>query len=167
MDQNDVVYTIENQCLFLKMLGSIRHTVCSNLDALTRKVIKQDEVDKFVIDLRETTYLDSTSLGIIARMARYAKGKSGQKIVLVSINEDVNQILNSEQFGSIAKIVENWDKLPEKYFKSELFLKEKIPDRDLLIESHQELAKINEDNRKKFTAVIESLEKKYKKKNKK
>jgi hypothetical protein len=103
---------------------------------------------------------------MIARMARYMKKKSDDKLVLISINEDINQILNSVQFGSVANIVEKWKNLPEQFFESELFAKPIKSSREMIIQSHKELAQINEDNRKKFTAVIESLEKKYKQKNK-
>ena len=147
-------------------MGAIRHTLCGSLDTLVRKVIEQDEVEKCVIDLRQTSYLDSTSLGIIARMARYMKEKSGEKLILISINEDVNQILNSVQFDSIANIVDKWELLPEQFLESDQFAKQIQSHREMIIESHQELTRINEDNRKKFTALIESLEKKYKQEDK-
>jgi anti-anti-sigma factor len=166
MDQDKVLYAIENRCLYLKMTGAIRHLHCASLDTLLREVTEQDQVDTFVVDLRQATYLDSTSLGMIARMARYMKKKSDDKLVLISINEDINQILNSVQFGSVANIVEKWKNLPEQFFESELFAKPIKSSREMIIQSHKELAQINEDNRKKFTAVIESLEKKYKQKNK-
>ena len=63
MDQNKVLYALENRCLYLKMIGSIRHTVCTNLDSIVRQVIDQDQVDQFVVDLRSAVFLDSTSLG--------------------------------------------------------------------------------------------------------
>lgn len=166
MDQNKVLYAIRNRCLYLILMGAIRHTLCGSLDTLVRKVIEQDEVEKCVIDLRQTSYLDSTSLGIIARMARYMKEKSGEKLILISINEDVNQILNSVQFDSIANIVDKWELLPEQFLESDQFAKQIQSHREMIIESHQELTRINEDNRKKFTALIESLEKKYKQEDK-
>lgn len=166
MDQNKIIYAIENRCLYLKMIGAIRHLQCASLDVLFHKVTEQDQVDKFVVDLRQATYLDSTSLGMIARMARYMRKKSDDKLVLISIDKDVNQILNSVQFGSVANIVDKWKNLPEKYFETSLITKPIQSLREMIIQSHQELSQINEDNRKKFAAVIESLEKKYKQKNK-
>lgn len=148
------------------MSGAIRHTLCTNLDILICNVIRQEEVDEFVIDLRPATYLDSTSLGLIARMARYMKDKSDEKLVIISLNEDVNQILNSVQLDSIANIVDSWKNLPEQFIDSELITEQVQSNREMIIKSHQELAKINEDNRKKFTAVIESLEKNYKQESK-
>jgi len=162
MDNNKVLYTIKNRCLYLNMTGAIRHTLCSSLDILVRKVIEQEEVDKFVIDLRPATYLDSTSLGLIARMARHMKEKSSEKLVLISTNDDVNQILTSVQFSSIANIFDKWKDLPEKFLEVEVFAEEVQSHREMIMKSHQELATIHEDNRKKFNAVIQSLEKKQK-----
>lgn len=166
MDQNKVLYAIENRCLYLKMTGAIRHLQCASLDVLFRKVTEQDQVNKFVVDLRQATYLDSTSLGMIARMARYMKKKSDDKLVLISINKDVNQILNLVQFSSVANIVDKWENLPEKFFETDQIIKPIQSLREMIIQSHQELSQINENNRKKFITVIESLEKKYKQKNK-
>ena len=165
MDQNKILYAIENRCLYLNFTGKIRHTVCTSLDLLIRNSVEQDEVDKFVIDLRSAIYLDSTSLGLLARMARYMKNKSDEKLIIISTNEDVNQILNSVQFGSIANIIDKWNNLPEKFSDLELIAEQVRSSREMIIKSHQELIQINEDNRKKFTSVIESLEKKYKREN--
>ena len=166
MDQNNVLYAIENRCLYLVMTGAVRHTLCTNLDILLRKVMDKDDVDKFVIDLRPATYLDSTSLGLIARMARYMNKKKSGRLVLISTNDDVNQILNSVQFESIATIVDNWKNLPDTFCETEDYSEQVQSHRDLVLKSHQELAQINEVNRKKFAEIIQSLEKKYKKKSK-
>ncbi|HES59304.1 MAG: STAS domain-containing protein [Calditrichaceae bacterium] len=163
MDLHKIMFAIDNRCLYLKMMGAIRHTLCASLDILIRNLIEQSTIDKFVIDLRPAVYLDSTSLGLIARMARHMKTKTNEKIVLISTNADVNEILSSVQFGSIANIVDTWENLPEPFYETELFAEQVQAHREMIIKSHQELAKINEDNRKKFTAVIKSLEKKYQK----
>lgn len=157
MDQNKVLYALENRCLYLKMIGSIRHTVCTNLDSIVRQVIDQDQVDQFVVDLRSAVFLDSTSLGIIARMARYMK-KSSEKPVLISTNDDVNEILNSIRFNSIAQIVKGSEYFPEKLFDSDLYTEQIRPHHDIILESHHELTKIHKNNKNKFDAVIKSLE---------
>jgi len=166
MERNKIFYAIKNRCLYLKLSGTIRHTSCASLEILIRNGIEQEEIDKFVVDLRPATYLDSTSLGLLARMARHMREKSGDKLILISTNEDVNQILSSVQFGSVADIVDRWKNLPEEFLESEQFTKQIQSHREMIIKSHKELAQINEENRKKFTAVIESLEMKYQKKNK-
>lgn len=161
MDQNDVLYVLENRCLYLNMIGEIRHTLCVGLDTLIRQLIQQDQVDKFVVDLRQASFLDSTSLGIIARMARDMHSKSSDKPILISTNEDVNQILNSVQFNSITQIVKNWDNLPDQYYEISIHTNQPRSPREIILESHKELSRISEDNLDKFVGVIKSLEEKY------
>ena len=161
MDQNDILYVLENRCLYLNMVGEIRHTLCVGLDTLIRQMIQQNQVDKFVVDLRQTSFLDSTSLGIIARMAKHMQNNSSDKPILISTNDDIDQILNSVQFNTIAQIVTSWDNLPEQYIEIDIHPKETRNPREIVLESHKELTRINKDNLDKFVGVIESLEKKY------
>ena len=162
MNPNDIVYVLKNRCLYLNLIGEIRHTLCINLDSLIQNIIQQDKMDKAVVDLRQARFLDSTSLGIIARIARHMHKKSPDKPVLISTNEDINQILDSVQFNEIAQIVDHWDSLPDQYCKIS-----ENPDyirspREIVLDSHKELTKINKENLDKFIGVIESLDNKHK-----
>ncbi|MEJ2055316.1 MAG: STAS domain-containing protein, partial [Calditrichaceae bacterium] len=123
MSDSNVLYALEDRCLYIKLTGEIRHTVCSGFDALIQQSIQMDQADRFVVDLRETQYLDSTTLGIIARMARHMQNKSKGKPVIISTNDDVNQILNSVQFGSVTEIVTDLKHLPDQYLESDTFMK--------------------------------------------
>lgn len=166
MDPNDILYVLENRCLFLKLVGEIRHTHCIEFDSLIQNVIQQDLADEFVVDLRQATFLDSTSLGIIARLARHTQKKSLDKPILISTNEDVDQILSSVQFNEITQIVEKRDNLPAQYFNI-CEQKENVRSPgEIVLDSHKELTKTNKKNLDKFVNVIESLEKKYKRKKK-
>jgi len=165
MATGKILYALENRTLYIRLNGEIRHTICAGFDTLISQSIQMDQADKLVVDLRQATFLDSTTLGIIARKARYVQKKSGEKPVIISTNTEINHILDSVQFNILAKIVTDWETFPDHFFESENILNQNKTESELVLESHKELAKINKE-RNKFNSVIELLEKKYKNGNK-
>jgi anti-anti-sigma factor len=57
----------------------------------------------YVIDMRETTYLDSSALGMLLLLRDYAGGDNA-RITLASCNADVKKILTISNFEQLFKI---------------------------------------------------------------
>jgi HptB-dependent secretion and biofilm anti anti-sigma factor len=57
----------------------------------------------YVIDLKETTYLDSSALGMLLLLRDYAGGDSAQ-ISINNCNNDVKKILTISNFEQLFKI---------------------------------------------------------------
>ncbi|MDH2431262.1 anti-anti-sigma factor [Pokkaliibacter plantistimulans] len=57
----------------------------------------------FIIDMKETTYLDSSALGMLLLLRDYAGG-DGADIRIVNCNMDVKKILIISNFGQLFNI---------------------------------------------------------------
>lgn len=59
----------------------------------------------FTINLSQTTYMDSSALGMILLLKDYAE-KSNSKIVIYKPNESIQKILEIAQFNRLLDIIE-------------------------------------------------------------
>ncbi|MFB9887562.1 STAS domain-containing protein [Balneatrix alpica] len=58
---------------------------------------------RYVVDMKETTYLDSSALGMLLLLRDHAGGDSAQ-IRIVNCNQDVKKILTISNFGQLFTI---------------------------------------------------------------
>jgi anti-anti-sigma factor len=61
------------------------------------------EVNQFIVDLSDTTYLDSSALGMLLLLRDYAGG-DGARIELRNCNSDVRRILTISNFEQLFSI---------------------------------------------------------------
>ena len=64
----------------LKFIGEIRLNLCSTLDNLVESITQDPEFKTVVIDLTETEIIDSTTLGLLAKIAMAAQNPSSTRL---------------------------------------------------------------------------------------
>ena len=57
----------------LKFIGEIRLNLCSTLDNLVESITQDPQFKTVVVDLTETEIIDSTTLGLLAKIAMAAR----------------------------------------------------------------------------------------------
>ena len=137
----------------------------AGFDAMIRAELKKGEVSQFIFDLRETEYIDSTNLGIIASVLKYKTKKSSKKPILISTNNDINAILFSMSFDKIFEILNEYISAPDKYIDTADFIKDSRPPNEFILDSHKTLSNLNDNTKEKFTGIVEEFEKRSKRHN--
>lgn len=147
-----------NDIFVLKCSGEVRLTFCSALNDTIEKIIKAHSFKSIVIDLTEVISIDSTTLGLLAKLSILSKRKFGMLPTLASTNPDVNRVLDSMGFNQVFNMVhtpapcpECLDDLPEQD-QSEEVVKERV------LEAHQILMGLNQSNRDEFRDLVTALE---------
>lgn len=147
-----------NNIFVLKCSGEVRLTFCSALNDTIEKIIKTHSIKSIVIDLTEVVSIDSTTLGLLAKLSILSKRKFGMLPTLANTNPDVNRVLDSMGFNQVFNMVhtpapcpECLDDLPEQD-QSEEVVKERV------LEAHQILMSLNESNRDEFRDLVTALE---------
>ncbi len=142
----------------LKFIGDVRLTLCAALDAYIEKIFSALSFESIIIDLTETEGIDSTSLGLLAKLSILSKQKVGLLPTLVSHNEDMNRLLYSMGFDQVFNIVSHstpsdaeLEDLPGQILSEELV-------RDKVLEAHRILMNLNDNNREAFRDLVSSLE---------
>ena len=142
----------------LKCIGEVRLTFCSALNEVIEKILKTHAFKSIVIDLTEVISIDSTTLGLLAKLSMLSKRKDGMLPTLASTNPDVSRVLESMGFNQVFNLVhtatpcpECLDDLPEQD-QSEELVKARV------LEAHRILMSLNQSNRDEFRDLVSALE---------
>jgi anti-anti-sigma factor len=166
MDRGRYYFAEKDDITYIKMVGNLKYTTSSGFDRFVDGLIERG-FDNLVIDLSEATYIDSTNLGLIAKLAEKARNNEQKHVSIVSTNEDINEILESVRFDRLFTIVEDMDEAAKKLRGAE---EQEIEDVDssqkedlqMLLQAHRALMDAHEENRPQFKDVVELLEKEVK-----
>lgn len=158
MTTGRIQYAESDGTVILKFLGDVRLTLCTALDAYIEKVVSALNFKSIVIDLTETQNIDSTSLGLLAKLSILSSERVGLLPTLVSTQEDMLRLLQSMGFEQIFNIVA--DSTPTdadlKDLPAQMLSEEQV--RARVLEAHRLLMDLNERNRSVFTDLVSSLE---------
>lgn len=157
MNSSKILVSEVDHIPVLKFVGDVRVLMSGTLDNYFSSLYNRPILDNMIVDLTETEGIDSTALGLLAKMAIQLRNRFNVSPTIISTNEDITRILKSMSFDLICNIVENpGDK--EANF-NELTQKEETEDtvRQKVIEAHQTLMTLSEDNRIEFQDLVSAL----------
>lgn len=142
----------------LKFVGDVRLTLCSTIERHLESVLEREEISDTLVDLTETENIDSTSLGLIAKLAIKAQEKGMPPPTLVSTHDDITRILRSMGFDRVFVLL---DELPTNRcdLKQVPFVQESEDEvRERILDAHKVLISLNESNREAFKDLVATLE---------
>lgn len=157
MTDGMVSYAKQDTTYVLKFTGNIRYTMSFSLDKFLDRLFARKDFDTILIDLTETTAIDSTNLGLLARIANFMRERFGKKVSVFSTNTDVNQTLDSMGFYQIFDICDDFASCEEATEPMPVSDASEAELTRTLYEAHKRLCDLNEKNRKMFKSVMEAL----------
>jgi len=158
MEDGKIYYTMVDTVCIIKMVGRIAYKISPNFDLFLEKVKDNPEVDNFVVDLTEATHIDSTNLGLLAKLNRFSRIKSNNPPTLISTNHGINRLLLNIGLSSVFAVVDNVNDI-HSTFDSLPHMKD-AGDRvaEIMLKTQQELAEMSRTNRELFKDVVRYLE---------
>ncbi len=144
-------------------MGNLKYTSSSGFDIFLDDFLARAYQD-VVIDLSEASFIDSTNLGLIARIAERSRRMGRDPVTLISPRDDINRILKSVRFDRIFRIVETGDPadLAAGLEEGEVLTGGERSDKDnleMILRAHKTLIAVDEQNRDEFQDVVDLLEK--------
>jgi anti-anti-sigma factor len=143
----------------LKFVGDVRLTLCVAVDGFLDQMFRDQAFRSVLVDLSETAGIDSTSLGLLAKLSIQSSKRFGYVPTLISTSADITRILLSMGFEDVFNIVESpleqteqLGPLPITDAPNERLVREKV------IDAHQVLMSMNENNREVFKDLVEDLQ---------
>lgn len=142
----------------LKFVGEVRLTLCSALDSTIEKIFTALNFSSIVIDLTETHGIDSTTLGLLAKLSILSRQKVGLLPTLVTTNADITRLLQSMGFDQVFNIVDSSSLCPD--CLTDLPSQDQSEEvvRKTVLEAHRILMSLNESNREAFHDLVSALE---------
>lgn len=162
MNNEQLLYGYENSSFFIKAVGHITASFCPTIKEKVQEILdKGQTIESVVIDLSECTYMDSTFMGLILTFHKNLKEKFGKSVLITSPTEDSLKLLTNLGINKLITIENNPVPFPEKL---SVVLPDVAPTAEFLLNAHQNLMEISEENRSKFSLVEKILKEEIKKK---
>ena len=89
MSTGRIQFAEQDGTFVLKFVGEVRLTLCSALDATIERIFTALNFNAIVIDLTETRSIDSTTLGLLAKLSILSRQRIGLLPMLTTNNPDI------------------------------------------------------------------------------
>ena len=90
----------------LRFVGDVRYPIAPSLSELLERVFAAGEVTGFVVDLSEATSIDSTNLGVLARLGVQVEGRCHHRATVVAPSADIRALLDSMGIDGVCEIID-------------------------------------------------------------
>lgn len=158
MSDGKILAAREGGTHILKLMGDVRLTLCSTLNAYIQSVVDADAAEAVVVDVSEAEQLDSTTLGMLAKLSVKVRERWNIPTTLVSQRPDVTRILESMGFGQVFVLIDQTHGIPPVLDEVPVLQTSEAQMRDQILEAHKTLMNMNASNREKFRELVEMLE---------
>lgn len=158
MEDGKILYAMVDNTCILKLVGAIVYRISPCFDRFLQKVSEDSSVEKFIVDLTEACHIDSTNLGLLARLHEFSFAKCGRPPTVVSTNENINEVLKNIGFSKMFNLIESLDSSQTDFSELPQNDCDKKNLSEIMLSAHRELAKLNEANKELFKDVIKYLE---------
>ena len=144
----------------IRLVGDIRVTLCTSIDKTIDNILCADHPYRdVIIDLREAESIDSTSLGLLAKLSIHSKKRYNIRPTIVSTNPSITKLLNGVGFPQIFNILTSLDQdcpgCQEFTASNQL---DEAAAKTKVIEAHKILMDLNLENRAAFRELVNTLE---------
>lgn len=141
----------------IKLEGDVRLVMCTALDEYFQRMFAQANFLSVWVDVTEATGLDSTTLGMLAKLAIQTHEKFGFKPAIFSCDPGIDRLLQSMGFSQLFEV---------RAGACDLSCASEIPARDAsekevrtrVIEAHRTLMGLNDANKVAFQDLVRTLE---------
>ncbi len=160
MQAGQILVADHNGISVIKMIGDVRLTLCISFDKFIEEMYQADNFKTVLFDLSQAEAIDSTTLGLMAKISILGFEQHGVKPMVLSTNESINRILETMGFSDIFIIVDHLNEVIPVESCAEL--KEECAPDDVIktkvIEAHKILMDLNQNNKETFTNLVNMLE---------
>ncbi len=142
----------------LRLSGDVRLTLCTTIDEYIEQMFEDPEFASVSVDLCDAEGVDSTTLGLLAKLALQVRERFKFTPAVYSCRPGINRLLKSMGFQRIFDLHEEAceGEMPSESVPlkpcSETEVKEKV------IEAHRVLMGLSDDNRARFRDLLTALE---------
>ena len=158
MDSGKVLVGLSNRCFILRLEGDVRVPWCVSLENYCETVITTTEVDEVRVDLGGAVNCDSTTLGVLAKLAMMTVKHCSNKARLYVRDQDLLRLVESMAFDQVFTIES--DPFDDEIQMADLPYIDcsELEAKDTVIGAHKVLMDLSEDNRKAFLSLVSALE---------
>lgn len=158
MQDGRILAASQDGAYVIRLVGDVRLTLCTSMDDFFQHMFDDPNFASVWVDLCDAEGIDSTTLGLLAKLALKVKETYGFEPAIYSCDPGINRLLKSMAFNQLFDLHEEACSNPEDISEiptvqgSEESVKKKV------IEAHRVLMDISDENRDRFKDLITALE---------
>lgn len=158
-DQGKILVGEFDHSYLVKMHGYIRLTLCASLGRYMERIFGTDDHPRQVlIDLSDATGLDSTTLGLIARLALYCQDQFHFKPLVFCDHAELLQDLHTMALDEFLDIVSREPPQPRELHELQPVDASAQELKRRIIDAHKLLARINPQREAEFLDLVKAIE---------
>ena len=140
----------------MKLEGDVRLTLCARVDAFLDSMFSHPFAS-VVVDINDAEGIDSTTLGLLAKLAIRARGERDIQPTLFSANPDLTRVVRSMGLDRVFTIVEA---MPDVCAEAELPEVDASDEtiRRQVLDAHQVLMNLDHRNVTAFKDLVAALQ---------
>ena len=142
----------------LKLVGDVRVNLATAIDDYFDHIFSDPKLESVLVDLCEADGIDSTTLGLLAKLALRFRKQHDINPVIYSSNPGINRLLHSMAFGRIFDIREEACDNPDCIAEIPSAAADETAAREKVIEAHRVLMDMSDENRERFKGLMAVLE---------
>ncbi|HEY3666056.1 MAG TPA: STAS domain-containing protein [Polyangiaceae bacterium] len=143
----------------LRYSGTVNFTLAPGLQRFVQHLLHERAVSGLVFDLTAAESLDSTNLGLMARINEQVRETGGANSVIISTNEDIDAVLRSMGFDQTFDFSSAGNELPKASAEAVAAQSSSAAElRHTMLEAHRALVRLSEAGRLEFEPVVACLE---------
>jgi anti-anti-sigma factor len=154
----NILYTVANGVCLIRMDGRVTYSLGCSFSAFIDKLFEDGTVSDVMVDLSQTVYLDSTTLGLLGKLANQARRHLQRKITLVSPGTDVKMVLISMGFDEVFTIIQDGARTEESLQDIPAQERDERERARIILDAHRLLMNMNDANAASFRNVVDMLE---------
>ena len=142
----------------VKLEGDVRLTLCASFNEYIDTIFENEQADDLIVDLRDAKGVDSTTLGLLAKLAMYTTDHFKLKPTMFCMDPSLLQIIESMGLDDLYDIVESDPGELEESTELSAIQEDIEQIRKHILEAHKLLSLLNPANRTEFMDLIATLE---------
>lgn len=152
-----VLVAEHNGTYVLKLVGDVRLTLSSTIDQFVERMFACVVCKSVIVDLTETEGLDSTTLGMLAKMALFVRKNLQVRPLAVTDNDSIIRLLTSMGFEQIFDIQRTREVAAVADCELHAANLDEKAAREKVLQAHQVLMTLNQKNRETFKELVDTL----------
>lgn len=158
MTDGMVYYAERDGTCVIRFEGAISYTLGPALDHFLDALFARGACGgTILVDLTATESIDSTGLGLLARIANFVRRRDGSKPMLFSVRPDINAVLSSICLDDVFVLC---DRTPDSVADQALPAGDPTETElaQTVLNAHRLLCEMNDANRATFQSVVDAFE---------
>jgi len=159
MPNGHVMHAERDGVHVLRYFGRVDYMSAPAIQRYLEARLASGEVEELVVDLSGAEALDSTNLGLLARVNARVSRVSGSKSLIISMNEDINEVLRSMGFDQMFDLVTDPKEIAgscDARIDDTCSSPEEL--RSCMLDAHRALMQLSDAGRVQFQDVVRCLE---------